>query len=158
MKTIIVLSDTHGNMRVINSLREIMAETDYIVHLGDCSRDMSQTTARFPYKTVSVDGNCDFGRRGEATFEVEGKKVLALHGHVQGVKGGLGRLKAHAAERGADLVLYGHTHCADICQSEGVLFVNPGALSRTTAEKSYAYIVVHNGKMFAKIVPIKEKI
>jgi predicted phosphodiesterase len=32
------------------------------------------------------------------------------HGHEWGVKGGLGALIAHAADVGADIVLFGHTH------------------------------------------------
>jgi predicted phosphodiesterase len=37
-------------------------------------------------------------------------KILITHGHLFGVKGGLGGLIAHAAELGADIVLFGHTH------------------------------------------------
>ena len=63
-----------------------------------------------------------------------------------------------AQERGADIVLYGHTHRAAEEERNGVLFVNPGSLAKRETEKSYAYLVLQSGKAFCKIVPVAEKI
>ena len=39
MKTVAVLSDTHGNRKAIDRLSQILSECDYIIHLGDTSED-----------------------------------------------------------------------------------------------------------------------
>ena len=39
MKTVTVLSDTHGNRRAMEKLDTVLAESDYIIHLGDTSGD-----------------------------------------------------------------------------------------------------------------------
>ena len=40
MKTILVLSDTHGNLSDMEKLKGIMAESDYVFHLGDYQSDI----------------------------------------------------------------------------------------------------------------------
>ena len=39
MKTIVVLSDTHGNRADISKISNIILESDYVFHLGDCYGD-----------------------------------------------------------------------------------------------------------------------
>ncbi len=39
MKTVTVLSDTHGNRRALDRLDTVLRESDYIIHLGDTSAD-----------------------------------------------------------------------------------------------------------------------
>ena len=40
MKTIVVISDTHGHRAGIEKLKPLFAENDYIIHLGDGASDM----------------------------------------------------------------------------------------------------------------------
>ena len=40
MIKITVISDTHGNLRDIDSLAQIILESDYVFHLGDHYDDM----------------------------------------------------------------------------------------------------------------------
>ena len=40
MKTIVAISDTHGNNQSIGELFGLFSECNYIVHLGDGARDM----------------------------------------------------------------------------------------------------------------------
>ena len=103
MKTMLVMSDTHGNKGAVARLKEIAGETDYIVHLGDHSRDIEPIRAQYPERVFSVDGNCDLAFRTERTLEIEGVKVLLTHGHRFGVKSGLERLFYFCGERGIDL-------------------------------------------------------
>ena len=51
MKTVVVLSDTHGHRAAIEKLFPLFAENDYVIHLGDGNRDMAQAYAAFPGKT-----------------------------------------------------------------------------------------------------------
>lgn len=158
MKTMLVMSDTHGNKGAVARLKEIAGKTDYIVHLGDHSRDIEPIRAQYPERVFSVDGNCDLAFRTERTLEIEGVKVLLTHGHRFGVKSGLERLFYFCGERGIDLALYGHTHIAAVDESEGVKLINPGNLSRGSGEKSYAYLIFDKGRVMEKIVKVQEKL
>ena len=60
----------------------------------------------------------------------EGHRILACHGHTHDVKWGLEQLSYYAEARGADIVLYGHTHEAMANYVGPVLMINPGALMR----------------------------
>lgn len=65
----------------------------------------------------SVRGNCDFTTLldhapppEERLLTLGGITVLMLHGHRHAVKSGIGGAASEAARRGADLLLFGHTH------------------------------------------------
>ena len=156
MKTFVVISDSHArSARALQKLAPLFAENDYIIHLGDGSGDMRPVYSQYPEKTYICKGNCDFSY-GEDEFilEAEGVSVLCCHGYRQGVKGGLNRLAEYAKSKNCSVALYGHTHNASIETVDGVLCINPGALS-SYSEPSYCYLVLHNGKATATIVPIE---
>ncbi len=155
MKTLIVLSDSHGrSAKALERLAPLFAENDFVVHLGDGSSDLRQFCAQAPEKYFICRGNCDFSYGAEElVLEAEGLSVLCCHGHRYGVKSGLSRLAARARERGCEVALYGHTHEARIETVDGVLCVNPGALG-SYAAPSYCYLVLHKGKATATIVPL----
>ena len=154
MKTIVVLSDTHGNIGAIERLNQILKESDFVFHLGDYQRDIMAFNREFGHKILSVKGNCDFGC-GDEIIEIEGVKILLTHGHEYDVKNGLTRLSFKAKEVGAKVVFYGHTHIPKIEEYDGITFVNPGT-TKGFFDKTYCYAVVHKGKLIAKIVDILE--
>ena len=156
MKSIIVISDTHGNRGAVESLYSKFAECDMIIHLGDTSSDGARISSAFPGKVKLLNGNCDIPRLGEdeLQLEVEGVKIFACHGDKYGVKRGHERLAAKAEELGADIALYGHTHRACEEREGRVTLFNPGALSRYAAEKSYLFLAIYDGKFTGKIVEI----
>lgn len=156
MKTVVVISDTHGNVRQIEELLPIMEESDYVLHLGDGARDMERFGLKLKGKLLAVDGNCDPGSLGktEGVLEAEGVRIFYTHGHLFGVKRGTEELRAYAKENGCGAALYGHTHRAEAEEEGGVLCFNPGNLSKYTAKRSYGYLVLHDGKITWKIVEI----
>ncbi len=87
-----------------------------VIFLGDGLRDLDRLEfGDTPVHRVS--GNCDLFSVGmidvcreEELIPIAGHRMLLVHGHKYGVKGGLGALISHAAKENADLVLYGHTH------------------------------------------------
>ena len=113
MKKIIVLSDTHGSRKGIEKLKPLIAENDYVIHLGDGVGDMREIMEEYPDKVYLVSGNCDFFSPipDEGILEVEYLKILYCHGHKYGVKQHLYTLMQEAKKKGCDIVLYGHTHC-----------------------------------------------
>ncbi len=155
MKTFVVLSDTHGRRANVQRLYPLFAENDYIIHLGDGSADMRDTFSEFPEKTFLCKGNCDFSY-GEEEFiiEEEGLRIFCCHGHRYGVKGRLDRLAARAKGEDCDIALYGHTHRAAVEEIDGILCINPGALS-SYSDPSYCYLVLHEKKATPTIVQLK---
>lgn len=154
MKTMVVLSDTHGHREGIRRLSGLFAENDFIVHLGDGAADMREVFSRYPEKTYVCQGNCDFyPALPEGELEAEGVKIFFCHGHRYHVKSGLSALAEEARKRGCQVALYGHTHRALVSEENGVLLVNPGSLKAPVGEGgSYAYLVISGGKVTATIV------
>ena len=112
MMNIVVASDTHGRA---DRLAEVLRRTgaDVLLFLGDGLRDLAVVDeARVTVRAVR--GNCDWfsGESApEARLEIFGKyRVFMTHGHRYGVKGGIEHAVVAAAENGADVLLYGHTH------------------------------------------------
>ena len=155
MKKLIVISDTHGSRKGIEELMPLIAENDYVIHLGDGALDMREAMEQYPDKVYFCAGNCDFFSSipDEGILEVEQVKILYCHGHKYGVKNHLYSLAKAAQEKGCDIALYGHTHQPLITEIEGVILINPGTL-RYPAGKggSYCYLVVEKKKPTAVIV------
>lgn len=153
MKTVTVVSDSHGNRAAFEKLAVVFAESDYIVHLGDTSGDGNALRKLYPDKTYLVNGNCDPMKLGEdeLTLQVEDVKIFACHGHMYGVKRELNRLAYRAEEVGAQVALYGHTHDPREDSIGSVTLFNPGTLSRYS-RNTYLYLVVNGNKFTGKIV------
>ena len=154
MKTMVILSDTHGHREGIRRLERLFAENDYVLHLGDDAADMREVSAQYPEKTFVCQGNCDlYPALSEWELDVEGVRVFFCHGHRYRVKSGLTALAEEAKKRGCGVALYGHTHRAFVGEVNGVQLVNPGSLKAPAGEGgSYAYLVVNGDKATATIV------
>lgn len=156
MKTIVVLSDTHRNLAPLDKIQTVLAECDYIVHLGDMASDAAGIFREWPEKTYILAGNNDFyGGEKELVLDAEGRRIFACHGHRYGVKGGTERLAAAAKERGCDIALYGHTHVAETHEEEGILLVNPGSMTRFAPRQTYCYLAIAGKKAVPTIVEIR---
>ncbi len=151
MKKILVLSDTHGDLTSIESLKSIIKESDYVFHLGDYQRDIL-VFREFADKIFSVKGNCD-GGGDDLVLEIEDTKLLLTHGDRYGVKQSLDMLLRKAKELKVDAVFFGHTHDAIIEIHDGIWFINPGA-TKSFYKKTYCYTVVRGKQITSKIVPI----
>lgn len=151
MKKIVVISDTHGNKQALAKLSDIMFESDYVFHLGDCYDDFTDYAYALKEKAFQVHGNCDYGGNREIVTEAEEHKILATHGHEYGVKQTRDKLYRRAKELGCDLVFYGHTHVAEIETVNGITFINPGCMTLYSTVKSFAYVVLNGEKVTAVI-------
>lgn len=156
MTTILVISDTHGNKKAVEKLEPLIAENDYVIHLGDGANDMLDIYKKYPEKVYVCNGNCDwYGSRialNEWEIEIGSHKIFCCHGHKYGVKTSLNELKEEAIRRGCDVALYGHTHIAEVREEDGITLINPGSLSYISADPSYCYLVVADKKVVATIV------
>ncbi len=128
-----VFSDTHTSVsRMLEAARA--CRPDVLIHLGDHARDAEALRREFPDTPLYVvAGNCDFAAQEPLVDIVQLGPVKALicHGHTYGVDyGDVSRLVYAAQERGCQLALYGHTHCADRQEIGGVQVLNPGTAGK----------------------------
>ena len=102
-------------------------DEDYIPAVADCPVHM-------------VRGNNDFfsDLPGEEEFMVEGYHIFTTHGHGYYVSMGETRLKQEARGRGADIVMYGHTHRPFYEKGRRAYYIESGKplLSKTAGEKA----------------------
>ena len=129
---ILILSDSHSSLsfmrRSIEKLRP-----NVVVHLGDHYNDGTVIAEENPHiRIYQVPGNCD-------SFTLDGLQPAIIccsiggilcymtHGHMHGVKSGDSRLLAAAREKGAKIVMYGHTHVPVCGYEDDLLVINPGS-------------------------------
>ena len=151
---ILVMSDCHG---AVNSARDALfdqKEAKEVIFLGDGAGEIDRLSSEFPDKNFHiVRGNCDFSAPfpDSLFLEFRGKKILACHGHLFGVKSGLSRYEEQARKQGADIALFGHTHIGFTRYEDGLYLMNPGSLSRA-GEHSYGVIDLCDGCVFTNII------
>lgn len=106
---------------------------DAVIHLGDYYDDGETMQQEFKHiRFHQVPGNCDrfrcLARQPEVLcYDVGGVRMFMTHGHLQNVKYGTYALEYEARKQGAAIVLYGHTHIADLRQEDGMWIMNPGS-------------------------------
>ena len=114
---LLVVSDTHGKHARLSELLDMHADADALIFLGDGLSDLVRADAyNRRMSVIALRGNCDAftffceDAHSEINRVFEGLKFFMLHGHTRGVKGGFDGVLAAADARGADVVLFGHTH------------------------------------------------
>jgi putative phosphoesterase len=131
---LLVFSDSHGDINhVRNVIEHIGKEMNSIIHLGDYCEDVKKIQREFPeYLFHYVKGNNDYEKEvpNEKLLHVAGKTLLLTHGHKQRVYWGYQNISYWAEEKGADVVLFGHTHSPVNEMFGQVLLFNPGSISR----------------------------
>ena len=145
---ILVLSDSHGNVQNMRTCVE-MLQPRHILHLGDCIRDAEDLRSLFPDIPMdTVPGNCDWGCTdpGERLIALEGQRILMMHGHTRGVKETTMRARYAAKECGADILLFGHTHCACVDYDGSLYLMNPGSIG-DPVRPSYGVITIEGTKV-----------
>lgn len=153
-----VISDSHGNKQALEKALNHMGKADVIFHLGDYVKDSEYIKEFHSGPIYCVKGNCDFFIDVKAPNErlelLKDKKVFAVHGHRYGVKDGIKDLYSKGLKIGADVILFGHTHCAGIVRVDEMIILNPGSVSRPRDAKppTYGIIEIQRGNIKAVIV------
>ena len=127
----LIFSDSHGAVSSMADIIDREENIDLIIHAGDVNNDCTELQRLYPNKSiVFVRGNNDYFDTEvpfERLFDFGGIKIFLTHGHKYGVKTNVFRLFAAAREKGADLCIFGHTHCRFKEESEGIWLFNPGS-------------------------------
>jgi putative phosphoesterase len=153
---ILVLSDSHGNYPLVLKAIELAGDVDTIMHLGDGIDDAKLVEEILDRQVVKVSGNCDrfSSAPSELIWRVINYTLFLTHGDKYGVKAGFTHLRQKAITENADIVLYGHTHCASIETIGNILFVNPGCLYKNHTPNTCAILTFGMDGVAARIIEI----
>jgi putative phosphoesterase len=128
-----VMSDTHDNMPQIKKAVRLFNErkVDHVIHAGDFTSPFTFRVLKDLKCTFTgIFGNNDgdkllLHRMSEGRifnqphiFDLDGKRIVVIHEHQ------IARALADSGHY--DLVIYGHTHKAEVRKSGAALVVNPG--------------------------------
>lgn len=156
---LVVFSDTHGDFfQALEVVKQNPNEKTFIF-LGDGADELNLLKQQFPHKEfIGVCGNCDYfcDLPNVYMMDVSGVKILCTHGHLYNVKVSSALLMKAAKQKGATVVLHGHTHRSVSRYEDGVYLVCPGSVSRPAdMKKSYATIDITDKGVFCNIVEMK---
>lgn len=130
---ILVVSDSHGNRDIVSRIIKHENPLDYIVHCGDGAGDLFNVEMPDGVKVTRVTGNVDLYRNYHMErieiFTLNSLKIMVVHGDQFRVHNNYEWLIREAAERGVDLVFFGHTHKKHLSGNRPVIF-NPGPANR----------------------------
>ena len=146
MMRIGIVSDIHGSFFTLLNVVKQMGDINLLIHAGDGANDIIRLQEKYPFKIEAVRGNCDVNDifPEEVTFNLDRYRIFLCHGHQYAVKLNRDALLRQAKVERADIVIYGHTHQAEIHKEAGILFINPGSLSfaRSYGGPSYAMLEI----------------
>jgi len=126
------MSDTHGNLRLMHQIADIMKaihHVDLIIHVGDDYED-AQTLRSAGHNVRMVPGLwCDAYNDprvpNRIVLELDNLSISAAHAEKD----------LRASELAATIVLTGHTHVATIEKAGRSVHLNPGHLKHPTLDR-----------------------
>jgi putative phosphoesterase len=152
-KRIGLIADTHGLLRA--SALKALAGVDAIIHAGDIDTPEIISSLKQIAPVFAVRGNMDkpYGPRPLPKYEIveiDGISIYVCHD--------LDRLDLDPAAAGFQLVVFGHSHRAEIRYKEGVLYINPGSAGpkRLTLPISVGMLEIKDGAVTPGIIELKE--
>lgn len=153
MSHILVISDSHGNLSLLDSVLSANIDCDTIIHLGDNYEDLDNFSIMLEDKKIyKVPGifHPDYlnGKLpAEQLIEINGKKIIIVHSKKD-------------ISKSADIYLFGHTHEWEVRNTIRGVFLNPGHL-RMLKDKgrnaSYALLDISNNNLKIKLLDHEHK-
>ena len=153
MKTIGVISDTHGLLRP--EALVALQGSDLLVHAGDIGSPDVIGTLQDLAPVFAVRGNVD----GEAWASRFPKtQVVEVGGVLLYVLHDVNELELDPAAANFRVVISGHSHRPAVTQDRGILFLNPGSAGRRRFRLpvTVAKLVVQAGQPHAEIIALED--
>jgi len=147
---ILIVSDNHRQIERFTHLMRKVAPIDMLIHCGDADGSEEAISRAAGCAVEMVSGNNDYVGWGnkrslptEREFMLGRHKVWLVHGHRQQVNAGEDRIYQEALSRGADIVMYGHTHRPSVNIRPELSLINPGSLNQPRQEgRRPSYIIM----------------
>lgn len=156
----VIISDVHTNRYAVGEvLARQIRPVDALIFCGDGLGAVCNLEGGV--NVFAVAGNCDVSRKlshvsgfcedvpYERVINLDGKRILLLHGHTRGVKFSLTAAIYAARESDADALIFGHTHTPEHFSVDGnagekrLEVFNPGALR----DGCFGTLEIRNGAM-----------
>jgi len=151
MRTIGVISDTHGLLRpqALAALRG----AELIIHAGDVGGAGILEPLAEIAPVRAVRGNVD---RGTWAEDLPEREIVQLDQHLLYVLHDLGELEFDPAAAGFHAVISGHSHRPKIETKEDVLYCNPGSAGprRFDLPITVGKLTISAGKLQARIIEL----
>jgi len=154
MKTIGVISDTHGLLRW--EAEAALAGVDHIIHAGDIGTPEILERLRRIAPVTAVRGNNDKEQWADALpataiVDICGQRLYVVHD--------IAHLDVDPVANGIAAVIAGHSHKPAVSEKDGVLFLNPGSAGprRFTLPVAVAKLFVDVGAVRAEICSLQIK-
>ena len=130
-KKILVISDTHGRTNYLEKILTQVKPIDQLLHLGDVGNDVDYIEVIAECPCCFISGNNDFYSTlpRERLIKLNQVPIFMTHGHNYYVNSRKDYVRSAAAQRGARIALFGHTHVPYLEEDETILVANPGSLS-----------------------------
>lgn len=108
-----------------------VGQVDLFVHCGDIEGSPEYIRSLVSCPVYMVAGNNDWGTNleRELEFTIGDYRVFLTHGNRYGVSLDTKYLQEEGADRGADIVIFGHTHKPLIDTTQKPVLLNPGSLN-----------------------------
>ncbi len=147
---LLIVSDSHGNRDGLRAVLAAHPKANLLLFLGDGLTDLISVQQDTPCPMLyEVRGNCDFDKSvpADRLVTLGGLLLFMTHGDGYQVKLTTGPLLRAAAQRGADIVLFGHTHSPYYAYTDGVYLFNPGSLSSPRVGRpTYGLLTIEDGQ------------
>lgn len=129
---VLIVSDSHGRTHNLERVIEKVQPIDLLIHLGDFESSAEHIISMAPCRVELVSGNNDYfdNVEKEKVIQVGNYTIFITHGHRYGVNFGTDRIKEVARQLGANIVMFGHTHCPLIDLTETIWAINPGSITQ----------------------------
>src|SRR5260370_36167704 len=142
---ILVLADAHNKLQ--QKIVDLGGGGDDIWHLGDvCEPTISDDLEAIGARVTVVRGNCDWNSDWPLVVDLT----------REGLRFRLEHIPPDVPPDDVDVVLHGHTHVPRNEKRRGVLFLNPGCVTRPNrgSRASVAWLEIANGKIKWTLVPL----
>mgnify|MGYP002560562408 FL=1 len=143
---IVVVSDSHSNLTVLNNIVMKNYDADVFYHLGD-----SELPEYLLNSYTCVRGNCDYNDfPREKDCILEGFKIHLEHGNSLNFAI---NPEQYIKEKKCDIFLFGHTHKKYVNKIGSTYAFNPGSITRPRDSEIGTYLVLY----LAKGQPVKHE-
>ena len=128
---VLVISDTHGYEGDVLRILYREKNVDLLIHCGGVESGQRKIQEMACCPCYFVKGNNDYfsDLPNDVLVRIGKYQALVTHGHLYGISMGKMRLETEARKRGAQIVMFGHTHYPHLEEKNGLMMVNPGSVT-----------------------------
>ncbi len=148
---IIIVSDTHNNIKLINKLTKLHSHVDAVIHCGDVTDfSLMHLFREITENVYLVKGNGDIYNENARKY-IRENNVLFSHQPFEFSVEGYGNfvimhepyfIEEYKHKTYIDFIIHGHTHRPYIKEDGSKIIFNPGALS-SFLNPHPTYAVIH---------------